>query len=116
SEDYPGQEGARHIQRLMAALRAQPPRQIGGLKVLAARDYQSGLRTQGGHSAPMGLPPSDVLYFELEGNGWVCVRPSGTEPKIKLYTGVCCRDGGTAAVRMSDELTQAARALLRAGA
>ncbi len=114
SEDYPGQEGARHIERLMAALRSDPPVTIGGHRVLAVRDYQSGLRAEGGHSAPMGLPPSNVLYFELEGNGWVCVRPSGTEPKIKLYTAVCCREGQQAADGMADSLTRAARALLKA--
>ena len=51
----------------------------------AVRDYLKGVRTCGGQSEPTGLPASDVLYFELENGNWVCVRPSGTEPKIKLY-------------------------------
>ncbi len=51
----------------------------------AVRDYLSGVRTENGKEEPTGLPKSDVLYFELEKGNWVCVRPSGTEPKIKLY-------------------------------
>ena len=66
-------------------LRAQPPKEIAGLKVTAVRDYLKGIRTENGREEPTGLPKSDVLYFELEKGCWVCVRPSGTEPKIKLY-------------------------------
>jgi len=49
------------------------------------RDYLKGTRVQGGHTQRLDYAPSDVLYFELEGGHWFCVRPSGTEPKIKLY-------------------------------
>ena len=58
---------------------------IAGLKVTAVRDYLKGIRTENGKEEPTGLPVSDVLYFELEGGCWVCVRPSGTEPKCKFY-------------------------------
>ena len=52
----------------------------------AVRDYQSGCRTAAdGAQTRLDTPPSNVLYFELEKNNWVCIRPSGTEPKIKLY-------------------------------
>lgn len=81
----PGKDGLAMMQKLMTALRENPPATIGGAKVVALRDYQTGLRTQGDQVTPIDLPKSNVLYFELEGNGWVCVRPSGTEPKIKLY-------------------------------
>ncbi len=85
-----GLDGAKQIQERMAAFRENPPKQLGGLQVEALRDYQSGFRTETatGATEPTGLPQSDVLYFELENNAWCCVRPSGTEPKIKYYYGV----------------------------
>ncbi|HSK68216.1 MAG TPA: phospho-sugar mutase [Candidatus Limnocylindria bacterium] len=112
SLDFPGKEGAANIAALMARLRDDPPRDIGGLKVLALRDYKSGLRTQGGASEPMGFPPSDVLYFELEGGAWACVRPSGTEPKIKLYTGISHPDSEEKAKEAARRLQEAAGSLL----
>lgn len=86
SVTLPGKDGAARIREIMDTLRQSPPRAVGGLNVAAVRDYQTGLRTDAsGHAAPMGLPQSDVLYYELDQKCWVCVRPSGTEPKIKLY-------------------------------
>lgn len=63
---------------------------LPNFRVLAIRDYRVGVKTQipTGASEKMSLPASDVLYFELEDNAWCCVRPSGTEPKIKMYFGV----------------------------
>lgn len=85
-----GMDGARTIRDGMRRLRELPPKELGGSKVLAVRDYQTGVRTDLVTGAKEGtkLPVSDVLYFELEGDGWCCVRPSGTEPKIKYYYGV----------------------------
>ena len=64
--------------------------ELGGFKVLAVRDYLSDVRMDmmTGEVKPTGLPKSNVLYYELEDNAWCCVRPSGTEPKIKFYFGV----------------------------
>ncbi len=85
-----GIEGLDKIQSIMASLRENPPAEVGGYKVLAIRDYKKdtikNLAT--GEVTPTGLPASNVLYFEMENNTWICVRPSGTEPKIKLYYGV----------------------------
>lgn len=81
----PGKDGLETMQRLMSSLRSDPPAQIGGAKVVALRDYQKSTRTAGGRTEALTLPKSNVLYFELENDAWVCVRPSGTEPKIKLY-------------------------------
>ena len=81
----PGKDGLARIQEIMAELRQNPPKEIGGLKVTAIRDYQKGIRLENGQEQPTGLPTSNVLYFELESGNWICVRPSGTEPKIKLY-------------------------------
>ena len=74
----------------MEFLRNNPPKELGGIQVLAVRDYQSLIRKSlaDGSFEKIDLPQSNVLYFELENNGWCCVRPSGTEPKIKFYFGV----------------------------
>lgn len=74
---------------LTQRLRQTPPTAVGGLKTLAVRDYKTGVRTdmQTGETSETGLPKSDVVYFELENESWFCVRPSGTEPKIKFYFG-----------------------------
>lgn len=85
-----GVDGARQIQERMRRLREEPPQALGGHKVLAVRDYQKEKREdrRTGAVTPTGLPVSDVLYYELEDDAWCCVRPSGTEPKIKYYFGV----------------------------
>lgn len=86
----PGAEGAEKIEAIIAGLRADIPQTIGEEKVIAMRDYRVGIRTSlaDGKQTQLLLPKSNVLYFELEGDGWCCVRPSGTEPKIKFYFGV----------------------------
>ena len=82
----PGKDGLAKIQTVMKDLRADPPREFAGTAVTALRDYQAGTRTLAdGTVEALTLPKSNVLYFELEDGGWICVRPSGTEPKIKLY-------------------------------
>ena len=85
-----GIDGARQIREKMSAARENPPKELGGLRVLAVRDYQADTRTElaTGAVTATGLPQSNVLYYELEDNAWCCVRPSGTEPKIKYYFGV----------------------------
>ncbi len=85
-----GIDGAKKIQDMMSQARSNPPKTLGGYKVLAVRDYKEGIRKDlvSGETAPAGLPASNVLYYELEDNAWCCVRPSGTEPKIKYYFGV----------------------------
>lgn len=85
-----GIDGAQKIQEMMNGFRSNPPKEMGGFKVLAARDYKADKRTDliTGEETSTGLPESNVLYYELEDNAWCCVRPSGTEPKIKFYFGV----------------------------
>ena len=85
-----GVDGAAEIQKKMENFRSNPPKELGGLKVLAARDYKKDERVDlvTGDVSSTGLPSSNVLYYELEDNAWCCVRPSGTEPKIKFYYGV----------------------------
>ena len=85
-----GIEGLAKIQEIMNTLRENAPAEIGGYKVTAVRDYKKNTITDTATGAvkPTGLPASNVLYYELSDNAWCCVRPSGTEPKIKFYYGV----------------------------
>lgn len=85
-----GIDGASRIQEMMSEQRKNPPKELGGLKVRAVRDYKTNVRKDllTGEEEPTGLPASNVLYYELEDHAWCCVRPSGTEPKIKFYFGV----------------------------
>ena len=78
------------IQEIMNTLRENAPAEIGGYKVTAVRDYKKDTITDTatGSVKPTGLPASNVLYYELSDNAWCCVRPSGTEPKVKFYYGV----------------------------
>ena len=85
-----GVEGAEEIKKMMTNMRNNPATEISGLKVISFGDYQKQeIIDVNGNKKETGLPKSNVLYFELEKNAWVCVRPSGTEPKIKFYMGVC---------------------------
>ncbi|MBY0121152.1 phospho-sugar mutase [Bacillus sp. S/N-304-OC-R1] len=85
-----GAEGVRAIQQAMDALREQPIKDIGGLKIASQEDYLKRERTFGnGQGAEaLHLPKSNVMKYFLEDGSWICVRPSGTEPKIKYYFGV----------------------------
>ena len=85
-----GVEGAEEIKKMMENMRNNPPKEIAGLKVKSFGDYnKQEIIDENGNKHVTGLPKSNVLYFDLEKNAWVCVRPSGTEPKIKFYMGVC---------------------------
>ena len=85
-----GIEGLAKIQSIMETLRNNTPAEVGGYKVLSARDYKldtiKDMAT--GEVKPTGLPSSNVLYYDMEDGAWICVRPSGTEPKIKFYYGI----------------------------
>lgn len=85
-----GIEGLEKIQQILETLRKNPPVKIAGYEVLRARDYKADtikdLAT--GEVTSTGLPSSNVLYYELSEDAWLCVRPSGTEPKVKFYYGI----------------------------
>ena len=85
-----GIEGLKKIQEILGTLRENTPAKIGKYEVLSARDYQldtiKDMKT--GKVTPTGLPASNVLYYDLSDDAWLCVRPSGTEPKVKFYYGV----------------------------
>lgn len=84
-----GADGTNRIAAMMENMRKNPPKELGGLKVLAYRDYKCAQRFDNitGSVTAINLPESNMLYYELENNGWCCARPSGTEPKIKYYFG-----------------------------
>ena len=85
-----GSDGAEKIKNILNNLRKKPLEKIGNYKVLEFRDYQEGkiINLEKKEERETDLPKSNVLYYELEGDRWCCVRPSGTEPKIKFYLGV----------------------------
>ncbi len=85
-----GMDGIARIENMMREKRENPIQTIGGFKVLKMRDYliDEVKDMVTGEKSSTGLPKSNVLYYELENNAWCCVRPSGTEPKIKFYYGV----------------------------
>ena len=85
-----GASGATKIQEMMEKMRNNLPSEIGGYEVLEFKDVKLDIvkNMKTGEVSKTGLPTSNVLYYELENDAWCCVRPSGTEPKIKLYMGV----------------------------
>ena len=85
-----GLDGKEKIGRIMDTLRKNPPKTIGAYTVEASRDYLQDVvcDNRTGEKKETGLPKSNVLYYDLNENSWCCVRPSGTEPKIKIYYGV----------------------------
>ncbi|MBR4759871.1 MAG: phospho-sugar mutase [Lachnospiraceae bacterium] len=85
-----GKEGLEKIAQILETLRKNPPKELGGYKVTSYRDYKADTITDvaTGQVTPTGLPSSNVLYYDLEDGAWICVRPSGTEPKVKFYYGV----------------------------
>lgn len=85
-----GVSGAEEIKQMMENMRNNPPKNLGKYKVLEFRDYKLDVIKNNvtGETRKTGLPSSNVLYYGLENDAWCCVRPSGTEPKIKFYMGV----------------------------
>ena len=85
-----GADGAVKMKELLDSIRENPPTKLGSYKVLRVRDYQEHtiVDCKTGKKSETDLPTSNVLYYDLEDNAWCCVRPSGTEPKVKFYMGV----------------------------
>ena len=85
-----GIEGAQTIARILEDFRQTPPQEIGGIRVAAVEDYQASkkLNVETGVETEIDLPKSNVLKFQLVDGSWCCLRPSGTEPKVKFYFGV----------------------------
>ncbi|MBE5778021.1 MAG: phospho-sugar mutase [Clostridiales bacterium] len=114
STTLPGIDGLKLMADIMARIRKEPPKEIGGVKVAHVKDFLAGTDTNlaTGTVEKMDYPESDVLYFALEGGHFVCVRPSGTEPKIKLYVNVNHKEEAQAKALL-DNLTREASLLLK---
>ena len=98
-----GADGAAQIKKMMENMRNNPAKEIAGLKVKEFGDYdKQEITSENNEKRFTGLSKSNVLYFNLEKNAWVCVRPSGTEPKIKFYMGIC----GNSMQNANDELNK----------
>ena len=110
---HKGLEGLAKIKSIMDSLRENPPMAFGKYQVLATRDYEKDIirDVKTGETKPTGIPKSNVLYFELTDDAWLCVRPSGTEPKIKIYFGVV-GDSLDNAQQKSEELAGVVKELL----
>ena len=112
-----GIEGLEKIQTIMNTLRENTPKEIAGYEVLSARDYKADtikdMKT--GEVTPTGLPSSNVIYYDLSDNAWLCARPSGTEPKIKFYYGVVgesLEDADAKSEAMADAVEKMIQAML----
>ena len=108
SVTLPGKDGVAKIASIMASIRENPPREVAGLRVLAVRDFKTGIRTADGKQEALDFPRSNVLYYEIEGGNWLCIRPSGTEPKIKLYVAARA-DTQSAVDTLNDRMAQEAQ-------
>lgn len=108
----PGKDGMAKIKHIMGNLHEKAPETVGEWRVLAVRDYLKGIRVAGNQVKKLDYVPSDVLYFELTGGHWFCIRPSGTEPKIKLYVNTKA-SSMQEAEEMNKRLMDAARKLLQ---
>ena len=99
-----GKEGLEKIKNVLDTLRKNPPAEIGDYKVISYRDYEADTIRKAGEDevTPTGLPKSNVLYYDLNDNAWVCVRPSGTEPKIKFYCGVAGKSLNDADTKLAE--------------
>ncbi|HCL04006.1 MAG TPA: phosphoglucomutase [Lachnoclostridium phytofermentans] len=106
-----GVEGAEKIKEMMDGFRQNPPKQLGNYRVVSFRDYETdkAINLDTNEVSKTGLPKSNVLYFELDNDAWVCVRPSGTEPKIKFYIGV----KGTSTEDANEQLKSLTDALMK---
>lgn len=99
-----GADGQEKIGKLMEKLRQNAPTKIGEYKVILAKDYKVSVskNVQTGEETKINLPKSNVLYYELENDAWCCVRPSGTEPKIKFYMGIKGENSEDASIKLEN--------------
>lgn len=99
-----GAEGSIQIKNMLNKLRENPLNNIGTYKVIGIRDYlkDENKNIKTGEITPCGLPKSNVIYYELEDDAWCCIRPSGTEPKVKFYMGVKAKSEKEAEEQLKD--------------
>ena len=107
---FPGVDGKEKMRNIMNALRENPPENLAGYKIISFRDYQTSQikNPATGEISGTNLPKSDVLYFDLENGTKVIIRPSGTEPKIKIYyliSAECEKAAGEQVEKLESEMS-----------
>lgn len=112
-----GIEGLEKIQSILESLREKTPEKIGNYTVLSARDYKKDIikDMSTGKTTATGLPSSNVLYYDLTDDAWLCVRPSGTEPKVKFYYGIkgtSLEDADDKSAKLGEEVLAMINAML----
>lgn len=93
---YGGLNAMQEMNAVVDAIKAKKIKKVGGIKVVAKRDYSTLQRIEGDTVTKINCSPVNAVYYELEGGGFICVRPSGTEPKLKVYYSVTGKDKATA--------------------
>jgi len=113
SVTFEGIDGVEKIKNIMEMFRQNPPKELAGLKVLRMWDVKSGIITSftDGSEEKLNLPSSDVFRYDLENNAWFAVRPSGTEPKIKFYFGVCENSYAKAELKLDECIAEISKIL-----
>ena len=98
SVQYSGLNAMKEMNAVVNALKGVMPKELAGVNVVAVRDYSAGTRTEvaSGNVEQMDIPKCNCVYYELDGGSFVCVRPSGTEPKLKIYYSIKAKDEETA--------------------
>ena len=108
---FEGADGMKNMKRIMQSLRDNAPKAIGPYTVCGYTDYQASIRVDGDKTQPVNLPKSNVLEYRLDNGGKMIIRPSGTEPKIKIYLSAKGESMADAQA-ITDTLKQSAKQLL----
>lgn len=110
---FAGIDGAEKIKSIMEMFRSNPPKELAGMKVTRMWDVKNGVikSFDGGEDVALTLPKSDVFRYDLENDAWFAVRPSGTEPKIKFYFGVCENSYSKAQAKLDECIAEISKIL-----
>ena len=112
STQYSGLNAMKEMNAIVDALKTVKVTDFAGIKVNAVRDYSAAKRTAAdGSVTEMDIPKCNCVYYELDGGSFVCVRPSGTEPKLKIYYSLKAKDEASANAKLAD-LQESVNALL----
>ena len=113
SVQYSGLNAMKEMNAVVDALKTLPVQEFAGVDVVAIRDYSAAKRTEiaSGKVSEMDIPKCNCVYYELEGGSFICVRPSGTEPKLKIYYSLKAKDEAAASNKLA-QMQMAVNALL----
>ena len=101
-EEFPGVDGADQMAHLMSEFRDNAPRDFAGTAITAVEDFSTSVKTTGdGTTSKIDLPQANVLKYWLADETWICIRPSGTEPKVKFYLGTSAKTDAAAQAQLA---------------